>query len=478
MTGSVRYRRLARLRIAAQAAALVSFALLFVFFSGRYVASVSPLLSGLALAAGAVSWLMLVALVVLLVSAAAGRWFCGWLCPTGALQQMFAWLGGKAQRPRPGRVSTLLYLKYFLLAALAPGLLFGLSWAGMLDPLALLTRGLAAGSGQFQLHPADNYLPTTASSLEAMLLALIILLSLAHTRLWCRYLCPLGALLGVAGAASQVKISRGDSCDGCNSCSKVCQHGCIDGKRWISSECNYCLNCLAECPHESLSLRLGGAEPGSSRMPSASRRGFIGALGAGLVLPTLVRRRSFEARGYDPRLIRPPGAAEEQRFMGLCTRCGACEQTCPTGVIRPALAEAGFEGLFTPRLDFSTNYCRLECNECAVACHSGALESFHPAVRAPAAKDPIVLGVATIKKDRCLPWAYGLSCITCNEFCPTSPKAIKLVEGPKPGVLLPEIDPKICVGCGACELVCPLPHTAAIVTSANESRNPGNKITL
>lgn len=418
-------------------------------------------------------------MAILVTTAVFGRWFCGWFCPVGTLQQMAAWLGERLT-PRPrSRVKKGLRWKYLLLLVLIPGSVLGVSWAGALDPLSFLPRAVGVLKGEFSLLPGVIYMPTVAGAAGALILLVVILVSAARTRLWCTHLCPLGALLGSASGFSVSGIRRNeDKCDSCGICSQSCQHACIDGKKWVASECNYCLNCTVACPQNALRLGVGKMQPTGVRYADVSRRSFVASLGGGIVLPVLFKRRVVEARGTDSRLLRPPGAVDESRFVQRCTRCGACEETCPMAVIRPSLLEAGVDGLMTPRLDFSVGYCKLECIQCAEVCHSNAIETVDMEQRKPAAKDPVKVGLAVIVKDRCLPWAYGLTCITCNEFCPTSPKAIKLVDGPHPGAKVPEIDPKLCTGCGACEFVCPLPDTAAVVTAGNESRNPDYRVTL
>lgn len=471
--------RLRWFRVATQLAVLAgTFAVIFLL-SSRYIVCLSPLHGLLALLAGSLTAWTVVALAVLLATALAGRWFCGWLCPVGTLQQVSAWVGERLSPPKGGRVLSALRWKYLLLLLLLPAAALGVSWAGAFDPLSFLPRTVGVLKGEFGLAPGVKYVPTLAGGLAALALPAVLAVSAVHTRWWCRHLCPLGALLGASSVFSLLRIRRNqDACDGCNVCSKTCQHGCIDARKWVVSECNYCLNCTVGCPQNALHVGAMGKAEEVHRFAGVSRRAFVGSLGAGLVLPVLLKRRTVEARGMNSRLLRPPGALGEQEFVHSCTRCGACEEACPMAVIRPSLLEAGVDGFMTPRLDFSTGYCKLDCMDCAGVCHSGAIQVVDMERRKPAARDPVKVGLATIVKDRCLPWAYGLSCITCNEFCPTSPKAIKLVDGPHPGVKVPQIDPRLCTGCGACEFVCPLPATAALVTCGNETRNPLNRATL
>ena len=107
--------------------------------------------------------------------------------------------------------------------------------------------------------------------------------------------------------------------------------------------------------------------------------------------------------------------------------------------------------------------------------------------QAPApARDPIRIGTAFYDRGRCLPWAMATDCIVCEEWCPTSPKAIYLVavevtdaNGQTKTVKQPYVDPKRCTGCGACEFACPVKGRPAIyVTAAGESRSKANQFLL
>ncbi len=99
---------------------------------------------------------------------------------------------------------------------------------------------------------------------------------------------------------------------------------------------------------------------------------------------------------------------------------------------------------------------------------------------------PIRLGTAFYDRGRCLPWAMATDCIVCEEWCPTSPKAIYVQEaevidasGKTKILKQPRVNPERCVGCGACEHACVLQDRAAIqVTSVGESRSRDNQILL
>lgn len=433
--------------------------------------------------AGAGCVVLAVGAVVLVASLLAGRWFCGWVCPVGTLQQCTAWAGERiaSRADRVREIPRQLGVKYLVLAATLVPVMFGVAWAGWLDPLAVLVRGVEALDGMLGIGRREDWVPSAMLALDGLVLLLVLAASTRWTRLWCRHVCPLGAGLGVAALASRVRVARdAERCTKCNACLRACQHGCIDGKEWLSAECNFCLNCIVACPTDALSLGIGKAAATEviSRLPVRSRRAFLASILGGSALGTAMVRRTVEVRGFSPVLIRPPGAVPEDEFLQKCHRCGACMRECPFDLIRPALGEAGVAGVFTPRLDFSVSYCRLNCDRCGQACPSGAILPFKLEGRRPDNREPIRVGLAHVDVSRCLPWAYDKGCVTCNEFCPTSPKAVKLAPVPGTDLNGPRVVPDLCIGCGACEFVCPLPLPAIIVTSANETRHPDNHVTL
>jgi ferredoxin len=132
--------------------------------------------------------------------------------------------------------------------------------------------------------------------------------------------------------------------------------------------------------------------------------------------------------------------------------------------------------------------CDKDCTLCSQVCPTGALERLTPAQRNGAEPYPgrngpvrVKLGTAFYDRGRCLPWAMNRPCVVCEEVCPVSPKAITSTEvivtrpdGTKVFLKRPEVDPALCIGCGACENACPVKDLPAIrVTPSGETRSRG-----
>src|SRR5207302_8853538 len=131
---------------------------------------------------------------------------------------------------------------------------------------------------------------------------------------------------------------------------------------------------------------------------------------------------------YHSRVIRPPGSVEEREFLERCIRCAECMKVCPNNALHPAFFEAGIEGSWTPILIARIGYCEHSCVLCGQVCPTGAIQKITEKEKLGAGVPPIKIGTAFYNVGRCLPWAMQTPCIVCEEFCPTSPKAIWVEE--------------------------------------------------
>ena len=474
------------------------------------------------LAAHQVPLAALLSLVVIAVTVVMGRVFCGWVCPLGTVHAVASRLFHARRRgsqTRPDHWSRWQLAKYYLLVGFLVMAVFGVQWVCVLDPIVLLYRttttvllpglqwAIEEGSaavfkadphiGDFHLtsltEPPYGFLRVyvfigkqafLGSGLIFALFIVTLVLNAYRRRFWCRYLCPLGALLGLFSWRPMLRRSVDEkSCNQCDLCSMAC-HGAAAGApsdRWKAAECLGCLNCTESCARESLRFRWTRPwrkQPDAESL-GLSRRAVMGAALGGVAGLALLRANpQSRGRTYHPRLIRPPGARTEPEFLKRCTACGLCMKVCPTGGLQPALTEAGLEGLWTPKLVPHIGYCEYSCNLCGQVCPTGAIEPL-----TVEEKQERKIGLASFDVTRCIPYAYGRDCMVCEEHCPIPDKAIYFLEveildrdGQTKRIKQPHVDPDRCIGCGVCESACPYKSRPAIrVSSANETRNPDNQ---
>lgn len=449
--------------------------------------------------------------VLIAVTVIFGRVFCGWACPFGTLHNIIGAL--KKARSRVAHKEWYRF-KYYLLIFLIISSLFTAQLVGIMDPLSLMIRSFSLSvnplfnNGVRAFFDSIYDLNITALSdvsesayalfkkgvlsfdqpyyrqsvLMGLLFFGILGLNIYERRLWCKYLCPLGALLGVLSRYAFLRRSVTEGCTSCGLCSRECQGSAIaeDSTTWRRTECISCRNCDDICPRNAVSF--GFKKGVKSPAMDLGRRRVVASMASGLIAVPLMRSTPFTKKGFsDPSLIRPPGSLEEREFLERCVKCGECMKVCITNGLQPTLLEAGLEGIWSPMLVPRIGYCEYRCTLCGQVCPTGAIK------RLPLEeKMKVKIGLAMIDKGRCLPYAHATPCIVCEEVCPTPKKAIWFEQatvqdrqGKKIAVKQPRVDLDLCIGCGICETKCPVRGRPAIyVISAGESRSRENPLLL
>jgi polyferredoxin len=380
---------------------------------------------------------LLWSLIILVPTLFLGRFFCGWVCPYGALHHFVGWaLGGfkKKQKIEANQYRPLYRAKYGILAALLVAALFGSLQIGLLDPICLLYRSFTGSVvPALSLTPAQSvlggYSPNQGAWLIGALLFGFVAMNLVIPRFFCRVLCPLGALLGVLSRFSWWRIERDrHQCDHCDLCPTSCEGACDPHQDLRKSECFVCFNSLEDCPCGALTFRF--MPPKEHEVPGTElpRRKLIFAAIAGVLFYPFNRASAKTTRDFSSEVIRPPGTVEELEFLERCIKCAQCIRVCPTKVLQPAWFGAGLEGLWTPEMNFRIGHCQLNCTACGQVCPTGAIQRISVDEKLGrgefAKRGPIKLGTAHIDPGRCLPFSKNIPCVVCEEVCPTSPKAV------------------------------------------------------
>ena len=350
-------------------------------------------------------------LAVLLLTPVVGRFFCECLCPLGVLQSFANWLFHPRSHVR--RVCTRLPQN-------------GAQFAIRISVLAAFAALLASGLGAIAWFMTPYSIFGKAMVLfapgVALFAVIMVLAAFGKGRTWCNWICPAGTLFYFLSKKS------------------VCAHKVAKG-------CAYCRACFpAKAQTAAKTGEEAEAEAGAESPDAVTRRTALKGV-AVLAAADLAEKTTdggfaeVSLPGVPKRegTVLPPGAVDRKEFNLKCVGCGLCIATCPSKCLRPSVSFATFG---QPEMSFQNGYCRMACpQKCAAACPAGALAV------SPAARRDIHMGYAVWHSENCIRKKDGVECSACRRKCPVN--AIHLV-----GDTL-VVDKDACIGCGACEHVCP-----------------------
>jgi ferredoxin len=434
-------------------------------------------------------------IVVLILTVFFGRIYCSTVCPLGALQDVIGFVFRKNRKRRSYQYSaprnvlryaifalTVVFLitgSGFVLNLLDPFSTFGRIFSNLVRPVVLaVNNSVAMGMEAVNVHLLFReqwgvIAPLSVGVAIGMLL-LVAMLSARHGRLYCNTVCPVGALLGLVSKYSMLRIGMDpDACKGCKLCEIVCKAGCIDiqQKTVDVSRCVGCYNCFAVCRKNGLRFENRWRPQPHGAPPEPGKRGFLVSLAMGVVCMAVDAFGQTKVMQSRPTTIpeqitipvSPPGSVSVAHFTSTCTACHLCVSACPSRVLVPSFLQYGLSGMMQPRMDYHAGHCNYDCTICLDVCPSGAILSL-----TPEKKKLTQLGVAKFIKENCVVYTDNTNCGACSEHCPT--KAVNMVpylNTATKQLVIPKVNPDICIGCGGCEYACPTKPYKAIYVDGN-----------
>lgn len=492
---------LRKIRLAFATIFFVLITLLFLDFTGTlhgwfgWMAKIQFLPALLALNVGVILFLVLLTLVF-------GRVYCSVICPLGVFQDILAWLGRRPKKRRKLPYSyspAISWLRYGVLGVFVIALVAGVgSLAALLAPYSAYGR-IAGNLFQPLWQWGNNLLASMAEradsyafyetevwlkSLPTFIIAVVTFVMLAilagrNGRTYCNTICPVGTVLGFLSRYSLFRIVIDtEKCNNCSVCARNCKAACINSKEHQidASRCVACMNCIDKCKHGAISYKyhpfgkLAAAKKEEEPIDE-SRRSFFTAT-ALVAAASAAKAQEKKVDGglaviEDKQIpkrntpLTPPGSLSARNMAQHCTACQLCVSVCPNQVLRPS---TDLMKLMQPEMSYERGYCRPECTKCSEVCPAGAIK---PITKED--KSSIQIGHAVWVKKNCIPLTDGVECGNCARHCPGG--AIQMVlSNPEDenAVKIPVVNVERCIGCGACENLCPARPFSAIYVEGHE----------
>ncbi len=439
-----------------------------------------------------------IVIVLLLLTLGMGRIYCSVICPLGVMQDI---VSGFSKLRKKGRnkysyshpktwmrmtvmvIFVLALISGFgsLVALLAPYSAYGRIVSHLFQPVYIAVNNvfadIAERADSYAFYTVDVWVKSVSTLVVAAITLVVIgVLAWRNGRTYCNTICPVGTFLGFIARYSLLKpVIDKSKCNGCRLCERNCKAACIDAKAHEIdySRCVACMDCVGRCHRHAISysraVKKNDAE--KNETVDKSRRAFVTATAVAATSAVLKAQEktvdgglaAIENKQVPERntAITPPGSLSARNMAQHCTACQLCVSVCPNGVLRPS---TDITTLMQPESSYERGYCRPECTRCADVCPAGAI---HPITVAE--KSSIQIGHAVWVKKNCIPLTDGVECGNCARHCPAG--AIQMVpsdmddeESPK----IPVVNTEKCIGCGACENLCPARPFSAIYVEGHE----------
>ena len=406
-----------------------------------------------------------VVIVLIVLTLIFGRAYCSVICPLGIMQDGISHISSmrKGKKARFRWSPEVKWLRYSVLVLFIIALVAGLtSVSALLAPYSAFGRIATS-----LVRPA---LPTAI--IAGVTLLVVGVLAWIGGRTYCNTLCPVGTVLSFFSRFSLLRpVIDADKCRNCRACEHKCKASCIniDNHEIDYSRCVDCFNCLDSCRFGALKYRMAwnrkACGASGTAQGNAGRRAFISS---SVIAATAIALKAQEKKvdgGYaavtakkapertNP--IVPFGSVSLKHFQQHCTGCQLCVSQCPNDVLSPSTS---LERLMQPEMSYENGWCRPECTKCSEVCPAGAILEI-----TPEEKTAIHVGTASVDLDLCVVNRDNVNCGNCARHCPAG--AIKMVRknpDDENSLRIPTVLEDRCIGCGACEFLCPSRPYSAI----------------
>ena len=491
---------LRRVRLIVALVFFILITLLFLDFTGTlhawfgWLAKIQFLPAVLALNVGVILLWVVLTLVF-------GRVYCSVICPLGVFQDVVSWFSGrrKKKKYRFSYSPAVSWLRYGMLgvfiiamiagigsvvALLAPYSSYGRIVSNLFAPVYQWGNNVLAyfaeRSDSYAFYETSVWLKSLPTFIiAAVTFVALVVLAWRNGRTYCNTICPVGTVLGFFSRYSLFRPEiDAEKCTNCSLCSRKCKAACINYKdhRIDYSRCVTCMDCIDSCKHGAISYkyRFGKKEikeTSETGNTNNARRSFLTGMGLVLV-SSAVKAQEKKVDGglaviLDKKVparttpLVPPGAKGLRNMRTRCTGCQLCVSVCPNQVLRPSTK---LETLMQPEMSYERGYCRPECTKCSEVCPAGAILKL-----TPADKSATQIGHAVWVGKNCIPLRDKVECGNCARHCPTG--AITMVPSDADdadSLKIPVVNVERCIGCGACENLCPARPFSAIYVEGHE----------